>query len=318
MSEQQKETAKETAKETSKETAKENTKTAAKTTTTSTTTTEVDSVVDTTTSNNPTQQNDFSKYLFHLWTSKTPPIKYLTELLKDLLTEGNLECSADGIKLLSIDPGRTVLIHLKLDKSSFEDFKCEQPIVLGINLEHFFKIIKNMENSDTLRLFVEKDNVNRLGIERYNKEENINNTIYQSLIDIPVQRRDIPSPSFKSVIVMSSARFQKICREISQFSEKIEITCISNQLIFKGCNESASQEIRIKPCANGITFEQNSPDEIIQGVFKLKHLVQFSKCANLSSNIRILIRNDYPIVLHCDIAGLGFVRLCLAPNAEED
>ena len=264
------------------------------------------------------EQNDFSKYSFHLWTSKTPPIKYLTELLKDLLTEGNLEGSADGIKLLSIDSGRTVLIHLKLDKSSFEDYKCEQPLVLGINLEHFFKIIKNMENSDTLRLFVEKDNVNRLGIERYNKEENINNTIYQSLIDIPVQRRDIPSPTFKSVIVMSSARFQKICREISQFSEKIEITCVGNQLIFKGCNESASQEIRLKPSANGMSFEQNSPDEIVQGVFKLKHLVQFSKCSNLSSSIRILIRNDYPIVIHCDIAGLGFVRLCLAPNAEED
>ena len=266
-----------------------------------------------------TQANtDFSNYIFHLWTSKTPPIKYLTELLKDLLTEGNLECNADGIKLLSIDSGRTVLIHMKLDKSSFEDYKCEQPLVLGINLEHFFKIIKNMENSDTLRLFVTKDNVNRLGIERYNKEENINNTIYQSLIDIPVQRRDIPSPTFKSVIVMSSARFQKVCREISQFSEKIEITCAGNQLIFKGCNESASQEIRIKPSANGMTFEQNSPDEIVQGVFKLKHLVQFSKCANLSSSIRILIRNDYPIVLHCDIIGLGFCRLCLAPNAEEE
>ena len=84
--------------------------------------------------------NDFSKYLFHLWTSKTPPIKYLTELLKDLLTEGNLECSEDGIKLLSIDSGRTVLIHLKLDKSSFEDYKCEQPIVLGVNLENFLKL----------------------------------------------------------------------------------------------------------------------------------------------------------------------------------
>ena len=262
--------------------------------------------------------NDFSNHVFHLWTSKTPPIKYLTELLKDLLTEGNLECNADGIKLLSIDSGRTVLIHLKLDKASFEDYKCEQPIVLGINLEHFFKIIKNMENSDTLRLFVTKDNVNRLGIERYNKEENINNTIFQSLIDIPVQRRDIPSPTFKSVIVMSSARFQKVCREISQFSEKIEITCAGNQLIFKGCNESASQEIRIKPSANGMTFEQNCPDEIVQGVFKLKHLVQFSKCANLSSSIRILIRNDYPIVLHCEIPTLGFIRICLAPNAEEE
>ena len=181
---------------------------------------------------------DLSNYQFHLWTSKTAPIKYLTELLKDLLTEGNLECNADGIKLLSIDSGRTVLIHMKLSKDGFEDYKCEQPVILGINLEHFFKIIKNMENTDVLRLFVMKDNVNRLGIERYNKEENLNNTIYQSLIDIPITQRDIPSPTFNSVIIISSVRFQKICREISQFSEKIEIMVANNQLIFKGCNES--------------------------------------------------------------------------------
>lgn len=263
-------------------------------------------------------EGDFSNYTFHLWTAKTPPIKYLTELLKELLTEANLECNADGIKMLSYDSGRTALVHMKLDKSNFENYKCEQPLVLGISLETFFRNIKNMENSDTLRLFVDKDNVNRIGIERYNKEENINNTIYQSLIDIPVDRRGIPPPTFNSVIVMSSARFQKICREISQFSEKIEIICSGNQLIFKGCNESASQEIRIKPSSNGMTFEQNNNDEIIQGVFKLKYLVQFSKCANLSQNIRILIRNNYPIVLHCDIPGLGFVRLCLAPNVADE
>lgn len=269
--------------------------------------------------NNNNNEADFSNYAFHLWTSKTPPMKYLTELLKDLLTDGNLECSADGIKLLSIDSGRTVLVHLKLLASSFEDYKCEQSQVLGINLEHFFKIIKNLENSDTLKLFVAKDNLNKIGIERYNKEENITNTIYQSLIDIPVEPRDIPSPVFKSVIIMSSARFQKICREISQFSEKIEITCVSNQLIFKGCNESASQEIRIKPTPNGMQFETNdNPDEILQGVFKLKHLVQFSKCANLSSSIRIHIRNDYPMVIQSDVAGMGFIRMCIAQIVEEE
>jgi DNA polymerase III sliding clamp (beta) subunit (PCNA family) len=71
----------------------------------------VASTHDTSNSNIITDKKDFSKYIFHLWTSKTQPIKYLTELLKDLLTDGNLECNADGIKLLSIDSGRTVLIH---------------------------------------------------------------------------------------------------------------------------------------------------------------------------------------------------------------
>ena len=263
-------------------------------------------------------KKDFTKYIFHLWTSKTQPIKYLTELLKDLLTDGNLECNADGIKLLSIDSGRTVLIHMKLFKDGFEDFKCDQPVILGINLEHFFRIIKNLENQDTLKLFVTKDNVNRIGIERFNKEENINNTIYQSLIDIPVTQRDIPSPTFNSVIIISSARFQKICREISQFSDKIEIMVVNNTLIFKGYNESASQEIQIKPTSNGMQFEANTPDEIVQGVFKLKSLVQFSKCANLSNTLKIMIRNNYPIVISAEMPGLGFIRLCLAPEVEEE
>ena len=265
-----------------------------------------------------TDKKDFSKFIFHLWTSKTQPIKYLTELLKDLLTDGNLECNAEGIKLLSIDSGRTVLIHMKLFKDGFEDFKCEQPVILGINLEHFFRIIKNLENQDTLKLFVTKDNVNRIGIERFNKEENINNTIYQSLIDIPVTQRDIPSPTFNSVIIISSARFQKICREISQFSDKIEIMVVNNTLIFKGYNESASQEIQIKPTSNGMQFEANTPDEIVQGVFKLKSLVQFSKCANLSNTLKIMIRNNYPIVISAEMPGLGFIRLCLAPEVEEE
>ena len=64
---------------------------------------------------------DSNNYNFHLWTSKTPPIKYLSELLRDLLTEGNLECNEDGIKLLSVDPTRTVLVHLKLFASKFEE-----------------------------------------------------------------------------------------------------------------------------------------------------------------------------------------------------
>ena len=54
-------------------------------------------------------------YSFYLQTSKTPPIRTTAELLKDLLTEGNLECSSEGIRLIAIDISRTVLTHLKLD-----------------------------------------------------------------------------------------------------------------------------------------------------------------------------------------------------------
>ena len=68
--------------------------------------------------------NNLEEYNFYLWTSKTPPIKYLIELLRDLLTEGNLECYPDFIKLQAVDPSRVVLIHSKLEAKEFEEYYC--------------------------------------------------------------------------------------------------------------------------------------------------------------------------------------------------
>jgi proliferating cell nuclear antigen len=261
--------------------------------------------------------SDFSDYLFHLWTSKTPPIKNLAELLKDLLTEGNLECNSDGIKLLSTDSGASVLVHLKLYGDKFEAYSCQSPFIMGLSMDSFFKIIKNMENNDTLRLFINKNDTNFLGIERFNKEENIYNTIYLNLLDIRVDDKMIPPAKFDSVIVMSSSRFHKICREINNFSKHIDITCSDNQLIFKGTNPTYKQEIRIRASSQGMKFEE-STDGIVQGVFNLQYLVQFSKCVNLCPNIRILLKNDFPLVVQCDVANLGNIKLCLSPIVPTD
>ena len=46
--------------------------------------------------------SNFDNYVFHLWTSKTGPLRYLSELLRDLLTEGNLECTSEGMRLMSV------------------------------------------------------------------------------------------------------------------------------------------------------------------------------------------------------------------------
>lgn len=261
---------------------------------------------------------NLEEYLFYLWTSKTPPIKYLMELLRDLLTEGNLECSSTGIKIQAVDASRVVLIHSKLIASRFEEYYCPKTIILGLNLEDAFKIIKNMENNDTLKLFVKKDNPNRIGIETYCKEENTCDTTYINLMDLPYEKMEIPSQTFESVISLPSNRFQKICRVIYNFSEKIEIECEGSKLKFRGCNLNVRQETIIKPTNNGMKFIKNElPEEIIHGFFELRHLVLFSKCSNLSSTIHIHIKNNYPLVLKCDIANLGEIKLCLAPQEDE-
>lgn len=258
-------------------------------------------------------------YHFYLWTSKTPPIKYLTELLRDLLTEGTLECNSEHIKLQAVDSSHVVLVHTKLYGDKFEQYFCPEPISIGLNMEDLFKIIKNMDNSDTLKLFIKKSNVNVLGIETYCKEENTCDTTYLNLMDLVVNKFSIPAIEFEHVIVIPSNRFQRICRNIYNFSEKIEIECAGVQLTFRGCNLNIKQETKIKPTTNGMKFIQNeNSQEIIQGIYELKHLVLFSKCSNLSSTIQIHIKNNFPLVLKCDVANIGEIKLCLAPQDDQN
>ena len=135
---------------------------------------------------------------------------------------------------------------------------------------------------------------------------------------MPYQNLSVPSQTFESVISIPSNRFQKICRVIFNFSEKIEIECENNKLKFRGCNNNVKQEIVIKPTNNGMQFvKNNKPEEIIQGFFELKHLVVFSKCSNLSNTIQIHLQNNYPLVLKCNVANLGEIILCLAPQVDD-
>lgn len=267
----------------------------------------------------PATADTNNNYIFHLWTSKTDPLKNLTELLRDLLTDANLECTPDGIRLMSVSTNRTVLVHLKLYGRNFEQYSCKEVLNLGLNMEDFFKIVKLVEKKETIRYFVTDDNRGDLAIQRINQEEAICNTKYIKLMDIPVDNMSIPQIQYESVIVMNSGRFQKICKEISNFSDQIEITSTGNVLYFNAHKANVKQEIKITPTntETGMIYEScNNKDAIINGIFKLKYLVQFSKCANLSNTVRIYIKNDFPLLVECDVAQLGTIKICIAPDTE--
>ena len=117
---------------------------------------------------------------------------------------------------------------------------------------------------------------------------------------------------FLSIINLPSSDFQKIIRDLSVISDKLEIKSVGNELIFKCQGAFASAEIE-RGESDGMEFiqKQNS-SKVIQGVFSLKNLGYFIKCTNLCSQIEIYLENDLPLVVKYDIASLGEIKLCLA------
>ena len=116
---------------------------------------------------------------------------------------------------MAMDSSHTVLVHLKLSAENFEHYHCESKKILGINMLNFFKLIKTMGNSDTLSLYLERDNESVLGIRIENSEKNTTTNYTLNLMDLHEENIQIPPAVFDSVITMPSVDFQKICRDIA-------------------------------------------------------------------------------------------------------
>ena len=250
-------------------------------------------------------------------TVQSAAFRVLTEALKEILTDANFEIDSTGIKVMAMDSSHTVLVHLKLSAENFEHYYCESKKILGINMLNFFKLIKTMGNSDTLSLYLERDNESVLGIRIENSEKNTTTNYTLNLMDLHEENIQIPPAVFDSVITMPSVDFQKICRDMHNLADNLEIKSTENQLIFSCKGHFASQETSIGETNSGLSFVKNeNPDEIVQGIFALKHLVLFSKCTNLCNSIELFLKNDYPLILKYSVASLGDIKLCLAPKCE--
>ena len=257
------------------------------------------------------------KLILEVKTVQSSAFRILIEAKKEILTDANLQFDQSGIKVIAMDASHTVLVHLKLEAKNFEYYYCPNQMILGVNMLNFFKLIKTMSNNDTLTLYVEEDNTNHLGIKIENGEKNTVTTYKLNLMDLNDDNIEIPPAIFSSVITMPSSDFQKICRDMYNLADAIEIKSCGSTLHFACKGDFAQQETIIgESSSNGMSFIKKSDgdEEIVQGVFALKHLVLFTKCTNLCNSIEMYLKNDYPLIIQYSVASLGNIKLCLAPQ----
>jgi proliferating cell nuclear antigen len=262
--------------------------------------------------------NEKSTLALEVRTVQSPPFRCLIEALKEILTDANIEFDDTGMKIIAMDASHTVLVHLKLEAKNFESYHCPNKIVLGVGMLNFFKLIKTLGNNDTLTLFIENEDQNKLGIKIENGEKNSVTRYKLNLMDLPEESISVPPATFESVITMPSVDFQKLCRDMHNIADLLEIKSVGSQLLFNCKGDIGTAEHVIGENNSGMSFlKNNNPEEIIQGIFALKHLVMFTKCTNLSNQVEIYLKNDYPLIISYGVASLGNIKLCLAPQCTE-
>jgi proliferating cell nuclear antigen len=253
-------------------------------------------------------------------TVQIAPFRTLMTALKDILLETNISFQPDGIRIINMDKSHTILAHLYLASQNFEFYECKkEKIIIGVNMFHLFKLINSIDNDDTLTIYIENGDyvdgiVSHLALKFENGEIKQCKTQKLRLIEPEPEELEYPNVTFSSIINLPSADFQKIIRDLSGISDKLEIKSVGNELIFRCSGQFANAEIHRAESdgSMGFILKQDS-SKVIQGEFSLKNLGYFIKCTNLCSQIEVYLENDLPLVVKYDVASLGSIRLCLAP-----
>jgi proliferating cell nuclear antigen len=256
-----------------------------------------------------------------LKTVQIAPFRTLMTALKDILLESNITFQPDGMRIINMDKSHTILVHLFLKAENFEIYECKhEKIIIGVNMFHLFKLINTIDNDDTLTMYIENSDysegvVNNLCLRFENGDIKQCKIQKLRLIEPDPEELDIPNVTFSSIINLPSCDFQKIVRDLSCISERIEIKSVANELIFKCKGSFATAEVRRAESDGNMEFIQNTK-KIIQGNFSLKNLGYFIKCTNLCNQIEMYLENDLPLVVKYSVASLGDIKLCLAPLPE--
>jgi hypothetical protein len=81
-----------------------------------------------------------------------------------------------------------------------------------------------------------------------------------------------------------------------------------------GLSISSHESLRETNGGLSIVSTSTNSNEIVQGLFELKFLLIFTKCTNLSTQLTLFLKNDYPIIVNYQIATLGEIKLVLSPS----
>ncbi|KAL7420896.1 proliferating cell nuclear antigen [Cryptotrichosporon argae] len=175
-------------------------------------------------------------------------LKKLLDAIKELVTDGNLDCSDEGIALQAMDNSHVALVSLKLVAEQFEAYRCDRNIPLGVNLTSLTKILKCAKDNDVVTLKA-ADDADSLGLVFESPKEDRVGEYEMKLMDIDQEHLGIPDTQYDATITMSSAEFQRICRDLAALGESVKIEASKEGVRFSSEGEVGNGSVLLKQSA---------------------------------------------------------------------
>lgn len=97
--------------------------------------------------------------MFHCTLAQGILFRKIVTALSDVVEQGNFNIDNEsGICFQGMDSSHVSLVALRLSIHTFNEYKCEQDLSLGIQFQSLNKILKCMGNKDSLQISCQNNN----------------------------------------------------------------------------------------------------------------------------------------------------------------
>jgi len=248
-------------------------------------------------------------------------LKKLVESMKDLFTDVNFDCASTGLSCQAMDSSHVCLCSVLLRASSFDPYRCDRNITLGMNVATMSKILKCAGNDEAITMRAE-DNADAITF-IYEKENQERISQFEmKLMQIDSEHLGIPDQEYDATIKLPSSELARICRDLSQFGDTVTLACTKDGIRFSCQGEQGSGKITLRHTSAVDSKEENEVsvelNEAVTQTYAMRFLILFTKATSLSKSVTLKICHDVPLVVEYKVGDFGHIRYFLAPKIDDE
>ncbi|KUL89015.1 hypothetical protein ZTR_06007 [Talaromyces verruculosus] len=238
-------------------------------------------------------------------------LKNVVNAIRELVQECIFIGDDSGIALQTMDDSRFTLISMILRSEVFASFQCDRNVDFGIDLNCLVKLLQCAGDDDTLTLKAEDDS-DTVNLTFGNPEDNCVTVCEIQCKDIDPENVGMPEIDYDAVITMPSSKLKQICNNLFQLSAIVAIECTKEGVKFSSIGDVGSAKVTLPPSDNGkVEIDLTKPVTLN---FSLKYLVAICKSHEISSQVRLSLSTEQPLLLEYSLGNNSFLRFYLAPN----
>jgi len=249
--------------------------------------------------------------LFKAKISDAKLLRDMVTAISTLVDEATFNIAPEGIKLRAMDPSRVAMIDFEWPKTVFDEYACDTPIKMCINIGEMLKLLRRTGKDESVELALD-EKTNRLNVGIKGKYERTFN-----MPTLEAAEEEVPTPkiTFNIRAKVTTEGLHQAIEDVLLVSDHVKIEVDSEKLTMRATGDLMGATIELKKGSDALLdLEAKEPSK---ATFSLSYLSEIIKTASGASDIATLeFSSDMPVRIDFQQPKEGKLTFYLAPRIE--